>query len=188
MYFYIDCREKSIELKRSFSCPSPPTISPGPAMENESPLRSTPPAPHRHFKVPHYPSRNRRTHKQRKPRPPCPHPYRHSEQDYPSLPRATASSPYSPIAVSSSPVGYGSPSYGVSYADATQPQLAGKRSASDRICLSPIDFMPKRNALQSTPEPLLDTHLETTPKDHLLTSEELMDVSDAIETTPGGEG
>ena len=183
MYFHICYREKSLELKRSFSCPSPPVVSPGPAMENESPLRSTPPAPHRHFKVPHYPSRNRRTPKQRKPRPPRSHPYHHSEQDYPCLPAASTS--YSPIAVSSSPVGYGSPNLGVSYAEATQPQLAGKRSASERICLSPIDFMPKRNALQSTPDPLLVTKLAATPKEYL--TEELMDVSDAIETTPGGD-
>jgi hypothetical protein len=47
--------------------------------------------------------------------------------------------------------------------------------------------MPKRNALQSTPEPVLATQLlEVTPKEHQLT-EELMDVSDAIETTPGGD-
>ncbi len=46
--------------------------------------------------------------------------------------------------------------------------------------------MPKRNALQSTPEPVLATQLlEVTPKEHI--TEELMDVSDAIETTPGGE-
>ena len=182
--FIVCCREKSLELKRSFSCPSPPVVvSPGPSMENESPLRSTPPAPHRHFKVPHYPSRNRRTPKQRKPRPPRSHPYHHSEQDYPSLPAVSAS--HSPIAVSSSPVGYGSPNYGVSYAEATQTRVAGKRSASERFCLSPIDLMPKRSALQSTPEPLMVTQFKTTPKEYL--TEELMDVSDAIETTPGGD-
>ena len=181
MYVHILCREKSLELKRSFSCPSP--TAPGP-VENESPLRSTPPAPHRHFKVPHYPSRSRRTPKQRKPRPPRSHPYHHSEQEYPSLPPATSQT-HSPIAVSSAPVGYGSPNCGPSYAEATQPRLAGKRSFSERLCLSPIDFMPKRNALQSTPEPLLMTQLETTPKDHL--TEELMDISDVNETTPGGD-
>lgn len=166
-------REKSLELKRSFSCPSPT-----PPFEHESPLQTQRSTPPHHFKVPHYPSRSRRTPKQRKPRPQRPHPYQHSDQDYPSLPNGnTHPSQY----VTSSP------SSSFSYAQATQPR-AGKRSFSDRICLSPIDHVPKRHALsglQSTPpEPLL-TRLNTTPKDHF--TEELMEICDVNETTPGGE-
>ena len=162
-------------MKRSFSCPSPTHPLP---LEPESPLRrSTPP---HHFKVPHYPSRSRRTPKQRKPRPPRRHPYQHSDHDYPSLPltNPNSSSQY----VTSSPS-----SSSFSYAQVTQPR-AGKRCFSERICLSPIDHLPKRHApsgLQSTPpEPLL-TRLNATPKDHF--TEELMDICDGNETTPGGE-
>ena len=154
-------------MKRSFSCPSPTT-----PLESESPLRSTP--THR-FKVPRYPSRSRRTPKQCKPRPQRSHPYQHLDQDYPGLPVSnTHSSPLSPV----------SPCTSLSYAQATQPRT-GKRSTSERISLSPIECLPKRSALaglQSTPtEPLVNSHLDGTPKD------EVMEISDSIEFTPGSE-
>ena len=156
-----------MEMKRSFSCPSP-----SPVLDSESPLRST---PTQHFKVPHYPSRSkRRTPKQRKPRP---HPYQHSEQDYPSLPVAP---PHPSLSTSSSPNSL------VSYAQATRP---GKRGMSERICLSPIDCLPKRYALsglQSTPsEPGMFSHLGSTPKEFL--TDEQMEVCELNENTPGGE-
>lgn len=164
----IDHREKSLELKHSFSCPSP-TIP----LENESPLRQTPP---HHFKVPYYPSRSKRhTPKQRKPRPQRSHPYQHLELDYPSLP--TSNTQHSPCITSS-------PHAPISYAQATQCR-AGKRSATERICLSPIDHVPKRHALQLTPcEPLL-SQPNGTLQDHL--TDELMEVCDPNECTPGSE-
>ena len=161
-----------MELKRSFSCPSP-----SPVLESESPLRST---PTQHFKVPNYPSRSkRRTPKQRKPRPQRAHPYQHSEQDYPSLPVASTH----PSLYASS-----SPNSSVSYAQATQPRAA-KRPISERICLSPIDYLPKRSALsalQSTPpEPGMFSHLGSTPKE--LFTDEQMEVCELNENTPRGE-
>lgn len=160
-----------MELKRSFSCPSP---SGQPQTESESPLLATPP---HHFKVPHHPSsRSRRTPKQRKPRPHNSHPYHHSDQDYPGLPLSSKS----PLFITSSP------SANVSYAQATQ-YRAGKRSMSDRVCLSPIDHLPKRNALSDihcTSPVSMQIHITGTPKDHL--TEELMDM-DVNENTPGSE-
>ena len=142
-------------------------------MENESPLIQTPP---HHFKVPHYPSRSkRRTPKQRKPRLHHSHPYQHLEQDYPSLP--TSNTHNSPHMTSS-------PHAPVSYSQAAQSR-AGKRPATERFCLSPIDHVPKRHALQLTPsEPWL-SQLNGTPQDHF--TDDLMDVCDPNECTPGGE-
>lgn len=161
-----------MELKRSFSCPSP-----SPALDSESPLRSTPP---HHFKVPNYPSRSkRRTPKQRNPRPQRTHPYHHLDGDYPSL-LASASNTHPSLSITSSP------SSGVSYAQATQPRT-GKRSTSERLCLSPIDYLPKRTALSCLqsppPEPAL-SQLGSTPKDHF--TDELMEVCEINENTPGG--
>ena len=152
-------------MKRSFSCPSPT-----PRLESESPLRQTPP---HHFKIPHYPSRSkRRTPMQRKARPQRSCPYQHSEQDYPTLP-ASSTHP--------SPCSTSSPYATRSYAQATQPR-AGKRSADERFCLSPIDHLAKRNALsdlQSTPpEPLLSQ-----PNGTLFTDQ----IMEVCESTPGGE-
>ena len=116
-----------MELKRSFSCPSPSSAM------NCSPVQPK-------FKIPQtQPSKKKATNKR---------PFMDwddiTRDEYPALPRRntlpTCNSDTSPNTVS--------------YAQVLQPRLT-KRTIAERHCLSPIDCQPKRSALTkmiSTPD------------------------------------
>ena len=114
-----------MELKRSFSCPSPVVANVGygtscltPKAPNNTPLSEVRPF-----------------------------------EGWDAFPALTYQTTEPPPPETSSPSAF-------SYAHALVPRLA-KRTMSDRTCLSPIDFLPKRSALSSLVKTPTDNHCNT---------------------------